>query len=61
MLKELLKNCDIELKPQVVELAASYEHQCYRGSKAIFHLEAFVAQFMAIYLRFMEENIKNMF
>uniref|UniRef100_A0A1B6MET9 Replication factor C subunit 3 n=1 Tax=Graphocephala atropunctata TaxID=36148 RepID=A0A1B6MET9_9HEMI len=61
LLKELLKNCDIELKPQVVELAATYEHQCYRGSKTIFHLEAFVAQFMAIYLRFMEENVGNMF
>ncbi|XP_054270914.1 replication factor C subunit 3 [Macrosteles quadrilineatus] len=57
LLKELLKNCDVELKPQVVELAATYEHQCYRGSKPIFHLEAFVAQFMAVYLKFMEENL----
>jgi len=55
LLKELVKNCDGELKVEVAHLAAEYEHRLNRGNKAIYHLEAFVAKFMAIYMRFVEE------
>ena len=34
---------------QVVQWAAFYEHRLQEGSKAIFHIEAFVAKVMAIY------------
>ena len=34
---------------QVVQWAAFYEHRLQEGSKAIFHIEAFVAKAMAIY------------
>lgn len=34
---------------QAVHWAAFYEHRLQEGSKAIFHLEAFVAKFMSIY------------
>ena len=32
-----------------VQHAATYEHRMQEGSKAIFHLEAFVAKFMSTY------------
>ena len=34
---------------QVIQWAAFYEHRLQEGSKAIFHIEAFVAKTMAIY------------
>ena len=55
--KELVKNCDGELKTRLIEAAAEYEHRLTKGSKAIYHLEAFVAKFMAIYMQFMEETM----
>lgn len=57
LLQELVKNCDLELKTQIATTAAEYEHRMHRGSKAIFHLEAFVAKFMAIYKKFMDNSL----
>jgi len=54
--KELVKVCDGELKTELCQLAAFYEHRLQKGNKAIYHLEAFVAKFMAIYMKFMEET-----
>ncbi len=45
----LLSKLDDELKYETVKHAAFYEHRLQKGSKAIFHLEAFVARFMATY------------
>eukprot|EP00096_Caligus_rogercresseyi_P013651 TRINITY_DN6277_c0_g1_i1.p1 TRINITY_DN6277_c0_g1~~TRINITY_DN6277_c0_g1_i1.p1 ORF type:complete len:358 (-),score=106.57 TRINITY_DN6277_c0_g1_i1:221-1294(-) len=61
LLKELVKNCDGELKTQLTALAASYEHRLQLGNKAIFHLEAFVAKFMSLYMKFMEETMGGEF
>ena len=61
LLAELLKNCDGTLKSEVVQLAAYYEHKIQLGTKPIFHLEAFVAKFMSIYKRFLEEGMADMF
>jgi replication factor C subunit 3/5 len=47
--KELLKTMDDSLKHELVYWAAYYEHRASHSSKEIFHLEAFVAKFMAIY------------
>ena len=55
--QELVKNCDGELKGQLIGIAAEYEHRLTKGNKAIYHLEAFVAKFMAIYLEFMEDTM----
>lgn len=55
--KELVQNCDGELKTQLIGFAAEYEHRLTKGNKAIYHLEAFVAKFMAIYLEFVEETM----
>lgn len=54
-------NCDGQLKAEITQMAAYYEHRLQLGTKAIFHLEAFVAKFMSIYKRFLEEGIADMF
>jgi replication factor C subunit 3/5 len=53
---ELLKKLDDELKVKVVEQAAFYEHRLCEGQKPIFHLEAFVAKFMAQHKQWMHEQ-----
>ncbi|KAF3665686.1 replication factor C subunit 3 isoform X1 [Capsicum chacoense] len=53
LLFELLKKLDSELKHEVSNWAAHYEHRMRLGQKAIFHLEAFVAKFMSIYKSFL--------
>lgn len=60
LLRELLKNCDGQLKTEVTHIAAFYEHRMQQGNKAIYHLEAFVAKFMSIYKRFLEEGFEDM-
>ena len=52
--KELSKNCDGELKTELCQIAAFYEHRLNKGNKAIYHLEAFVAKFMSVYMKYME-------
>jgi len=42
-------------------MAAHYEHRIHQGNKAIYHLEAFVAKFMSIYKRFLEEGMSEFF
>ena len=51
--ESLLERLDDELKHEVVHWAAHYERKLRLGSKPIFHLEAFVAKFMAIYKHFL--------
>jgi replication factor C subunit 3/5 len=47
--RELMKSLDDTLKHEIAYWAAYYEHRIVQGSKDIFHLEAFVAKFMAVY------------
>lgn len=49
LVSELTKSLDDSIKIEVMEWAAFYEHRIAMGSKEIFHLEAFVCKFMAIY------------
>jgi len=49
----VLARLDDSLKHEVVQWAAFYEHRMQKGSKPIFHLEAFVAKFMALYKRWL--------
>lgn len=37
------------IKPEILKFAVMFEHRCKEGSKAIFHLEAFLARVMALY------------
>ncbi|RKP11115.1 P-loop containing nucleoside triphosphate hydrolase protein [Thamnocephalis sphaerospora] len=50
---ELMKNVDDQLKPDIAEQAAFFDHRLRCGQKAIFHLEAFTAKFMSIYKRYL--------
>lgn len=52
---ELLKNLDDGLKQEVIEWAAFYEYRISQGRKEIFHLEAFVAKYMSIYKRYLND------
>ena len=38
-------------------MAAQYEHRLTKGNKPIYHLEAFVAKFMSLYMKFVEETM----
>ncbi|KAK6317598.1 hypothetical protein J4Q44_G00129980 [Coregonus suidteri] len=60
LVTELLGNCDGQLKAEVIQMAAHYEHRLQQGSKVIYHLEAFTARFMAIYKKFMEDGLDAM-
>ncbi|XP_078489558.1 replication factor C subunit 3-like [Ciona intestinalis] len=59
--KELIHNCDGSLKPELSQLAAECEHRSHLGQKHIYHIEAFVAKFMAMYKQFIEEGLDDMF
>lgn len=52
---ELTKNIDEAMKPTIAKEAAFYEHRLRIGSKAIFHLEAFVAKVMNLYKKYLME------
>ena len=52
---ELLNNLDDSVKLEVIEWASFYEYRIAMGSKDIFHLEAFVAKFMAIYKKYLND------
>jgi replication factor C subunit 3/5 len=49
----LLSKCDASLAPVIVEHASAYERRLGDGSKAIIHIEAFVARFMSLYKHFL--------
>lgn len=61
LLKQVVANCDGQLKGEATALAAQYEHRLQLGTKAIYHLEAFVAKVMAIYKNFLDESISGFF
>ena len=61
LLQELVNNCDGQLKSEITQVAAYYEHRLQLGQKEIYHLEAFVAKFMSIYKRFLEEGMSDFF
>lgn len=55
LVMELLPTLDDSIKGQVVQWAAFYEHRIALGSKEIMHLEAFIAKFMAIYKKYIND------
>lgn len=57
LLDELINGCDGQLKGDVIKAAAEFEHRIHIGSKPIFHIEAFIAKFMSIYKRFLEQDL----
>ena len=57
LLENLLSSCDSTLKNELVGLAATHEYRMHLGQKPIFHLEAFIIAFMAMYKRFIEDTL----
>ncbi|XP_014087609.1 replication factor C subunit 3 [Bactrocera oleae] len=57
LVEQLVRNCDMSIKAKTLEYATLYEHRMQNGAKHIFHLEAFVAQFMNIYKKFISESM----
>ncbi|EUB63594.1 Replication factor C subunit 3 [Echinococcus granulosus] len=57
LLDSLLSSCDSTIKYELVNLAATHEHRMHLGQKPIFHLEAFIIGFMAMYKRFIEDTL----
>jgi replication factor C subunit 3/5 len=53
--KELIKATDDAVKHEIAYWAAYYENRLHQGNKDIYHLEAFVAKFMAVNKRVMQE------
>lgn len=51
--RELMSRLDDDLKHELLQWAAYYEHRMQRGSKDIFHFEAFIAKFMTLYKKFL--------
>lgn len=59
LLKECIKNCDDQLKREIIGIASEYQHRMIHGSKPIFHLEAFAARYMTIYKRYIESSLES--
>lgn len=55
LVSNILKIADDEIGPEVCRVAAKFDHNLARGTKPIFHLEAFAARFMQIYHRFLQQ------
>lgn len=53
LLNCLLPYCNVTIRKEVVDAAFRFEHTSLLGSKDIYHLDAFVATFMAIYKEFL--------
>lgn len=48
-----------EIKPEVLKFSVMFEHRCKEGSKAIMHIEAFLARVMALYKGFQIKGYGN--
>lgn len=59
LLQECIKKCDDQLKREIISIASEYQHRMIRGSKPIFHLEAFAARFMAVYKKYIESSLEG--
>ncbi|XP_022659718.1 replication factor C subunit 3-like isoform X1 [Varroa jacobsoni] len=57
LVQRLLEKTDDSLKKRVISEAATYEHRMQLGSKPIFHIEAFIAKYMALYREYQEEAV----
>lgn len=53
LVQVLTKVCDVDLKCQIYDYASLYEYRMQIGSKQIYHIEAFIAQFMSLYKKSM--------
>ena len=58
LIKALLPRVPQPVRVETLHFAAIYEHRMHGGQKPVFHLEAFLARFMAIYKRHAVNSFK---
>lgn len=51
LFEELMEHLDADLQHALIHFAAHYDHEIRNGGKSVWHLEAFVANFLSIYAR----------
>lgn len=56
IVQDILSIADDEIAPKICAAAAKFDARLSRGTKAIFHLEAFAARFMQIYSEYLQEQ-----
>lgn len=56
LLEEILRIADDEICPEICRVAAKFDQNLTKGTKPIFHLEAFAARFMQIYAAFLKQQ-----
>lgn len=56
LVSSLLQMCDKQLKGKLLQLAAFYEHKMRIGNKRVIHFEAFVAHFLNVYRKFIQDH-----
>ncbi len=54
--KILLERIPLNLRGEILHHAANFEHRMQEGQKPIFHLEGFIARFMAVYKRALQNS-----
>jgi replication factor C subunit 3/5 len=60
LVQEILLVADDEIAPAVCNAAAKFDARLAKGSKPIFHLEAFAARFMQIYAAYLQDQAAMM-
>ncbi|PXF47638.1 Replication factor C subunit 3 [Gracilariopsis chorda] len=60
LLEEILRIADDEICPEICRVAAKFDRNLTKGTKPIFHLEAFAARFMQIYAAFLKQQAAMM-
>lgn len=56
LVEDLLRNVDDELCTEICKVAAKFDHHISKGTKPLFHLEAFAARTMQIYADFLQRQ-----
>lgn len=56
VVEDILRIVDDEIAPEICKVAAKFDHSLVKGTKPIFHLEAFVARLMQIYGTFLQSQ-----
>ncbi len=60
LVEDFLRIVDDEISAEVCKVAAKFDHHLTKGTKPIFHLEAFVARLMQIYSEFLQSQAAMM-
>jgi len=57
LVQGLIKDTNIILRSAIIDAAAKYEHRARQGSKPIYHLEAFVVEFLNVRKQYEQKGV----